>query len=65
MELSRAGSFDALDPENTIHIYRGAYLSGELAFQEFELEDVGWFTVDEALDLPLAFNIRDYVLRLR
>lgn len=61
---SRIDSFDTVDPENTIHIHKGHYISGEIKFQEFELEDAGWFTIEEALNLSLAFNIRDYILRL-
>jgi len=58
-------TFDTVEPENTIHIYEGAYVSGDISIQEFELEDGGWFTIDEALNLPLAFNIRDYISKLQ
>ena len=55
--------FTTVEPENTIHIYEATYLSGELVFQEVELEDAGWFTIKQALDLPLAFTIRNYLIQ--
>lgn len=56
---SRIDQFDS--DENTINIFECSYLSGELKFQEFELEGIGWFSKAEALKLPLAFNIREYI----
>lgn len=57
-------TFDTEDPENTIHIFTCNYISGVLKYQTEELEDIGWFSYEEALKLPLAFNAKDYIERL-
>ncbi len=60
----RIDQFHTDDPENSIHIFECSYLSGELVFQEYEIENIGWFSQAEALKLPLAFNVKDYIERL-
>lgn len=58
-------NFRTIDPENSIYIYEAVFNSGSIKIQEFEAEDVQWFTIEQALQLSLAFNIRDYIEELR
>lgn len=53
--------FSTLSPKNDISIFLGTYLNGELTYQQDELLDSGWFSIDEALTIPLAFDIRKYL----
>lgn len=57
-------SFDTINPDNSIYIYDAEYISGDIVIQEFEAEDARWFTVKQALELPLAFNIKSYIEKL-
>lgn len=58
-------NFHTIDPENSIYIYEAVFNSGSIKAQEFEAEDAQWFTIEQALQLSLAFNIRDYIKELR
>ncbi len=53
------GIFDEIIPEKTIHavvcVYSGEG-TGQLAIQEGEVSAAGWYTPEEALALPLAFD---------
>jgi len=52
------GSFDEIIPEQNIHavvsVYRGEG-TGKLEPQPSEIEEIQWFTLTEALSMPLAF----------
>lgn len=39
-----------------VSIFKAQYISGELAIDETEIAEAGWFTFEEALRLPLAYN---------
>ncbi len=66
------GIFDEIIPEKTIHavvcVYTGEG-TGQLEIQPREVSDIGWYTPDEALALPLAFDhhsiIQAYAERAR
>jgi 8-oxo-dGTP diphosphatase len=51
--------FDEIIPEKAIHavvcVYRGAG-TGQLALELAEVSESGWYTPEEALALPLAFD---------
>ncbi len=47
-----------------INIYNATYVSGEISVQENEIIQAKWYTVSQALEIPLAFNIRDYIAQL-
>ena len=49
-------SFEAR--ENTIHVYFAEYISGTIAIDVEEVTDVQWFTYEQAMKLPLAFNTK-------
>ncbi len=53
------GHFDEIIPSKNIHavvlVYEGT-ASGTLNPQESEVTDIGWFTMEEARSLPLAFT---------
>jgi len=53
--------FSTNDPENDIHIFKGTYVSGEIKPQRYEILQAKWFTIDDALMLPLAFNTKSYL----
>ena len=53
--------FSTNDPENYIHIFDGRYISGEIKPQLHEILQAKWFTIEEALRLPLAFNSKSYL----
>ena len=52
------GSFDEIIPEQSIHavvsVYRGVG-TGKIEPQLSEIEEIQWFTLAEALSMPLAF----------
>jgi 8-oxo-dGTP diphosphatase len=51
--------FDEIIPEKKIHAVVGVYAgvgSGVIASQPEEVSETGWFTLTEALALPLAFD---------
>jgi ADP-ribose pyrophosphatase YjhB (NUDIX family) len=39
-----------------VSIFKAQYISGELAIDETEIAEAGWFTYEKALRLPLAYN---------
>lgn len=47
-----------------VSIYAGTYVSGEITLLLDELEDARWFTVEEALKLPLAYEIERHLLEI-
>lgn len=49
-------SFEA--GKNTIHIYFAHYAGGTIVIDETEVTDVQWFTYEQAMKLPLAFNTK-------
>lgn len=57
-------TFTTEDPDNDITIFDALYVQGRVVVQEEEILDAQWFTVSDALNLELAFNIREYISRL-
>ena len=57
-------SFITSNGVDEINIYDATYKEGEISIQKEEILQAKWFTPQEALGLPLAFNIRDYVSKL-
>lgn len=53
--------FSTTEPENDIHIFKGKYISGEIKPQLHEILQAKWFTIDEALELPMAHNSKSYL----
>ena len=53
--------FTTDNPSNEISIFEAVYETGDIVIQEEEIIEAGWFTLPEALELPLAFNIRSYL----
>jgi 8-oxo-dGTP diphosphatase len=55
------GIFDEIIPEKDIHavvcVFSGQ-ATGETAIQPEEVTEIGWFALEEALALPLAFDHR-------
>lgn len=49
--------------ENDISIYHATYVGGSIALQESEIADAKWFSVDEALNLPLAYDVKGTLLK--
>ena len=54
-------NFSTKDPDNDIHIFNGVYVLGEIKPQLSEIMQARWFTKDEVLNLPMAFNSRSYL----
>lgn len=50
--------------DTTISIFKASYISGELAIQEKEISEAAWFTIEDALSLPLAFDIKKSIEKL-
>lgn len=50
--------------ENEITIFKALYTSGTIALQENEISDAQWFTLDEALQLPLAYDVKGTLSKL-
>ncbi len=48
----------------SIAIYKAKYISGEIAIQSQEISEATWMTIEEALNEPLAFDIKKVLLRL-
>ncbi len=53
--------FYTQDPENNIHIFKANYISGEIKPQLHEILQAKWFSVNEALKLPMAHNSLHYL----
>jgi hypothetical protein len=49
------------DSGDEIFIYNAQFVSGVMRIQEEEILAARWVTIDEALALPLAYNIGDYL----
>jgi 8-oxo-dGTP diphosphatase len=56
--------FTTYDPENVIHIFNGTYVSGDIKPQLHEILQAKWFTIEEALELPMAHNSKTYIEKL-
>ena len=56
--------FTTYDPENVIHIFNGTYVSGDIKPQLHEILQAKWFTIEEALQLPMAHNSKTYIEKL-
>jgi NADH pyrophosphatase NudC (nudix superfamily) len=48
----------AVGKELTVRIFKADYVSGEIKIQEEELIEAKWFSIDAALKLPLAYDIK-------
>jgi 8-oxo-dGTP diphosphatase len=48
----------------SIAIYKAAYVSGEVKIQEQEISKAQWFTIEDAICQPLAFDIKKVLLKL-
>ena len=59
--LGRKDSFTTQDGRDEINIYSALYVSGDIKIQESEILQAKWYSTKDALDLVLAFNIRDYI----
>ena len=44
--------------DTSITIFRAKYISGELKIQEHEISEAKWLTLKDALNEPLAFDIK-------
>lgn len=51
--------------DTSIAIFRAEWISGEVKVQSSEISDTAWFTAQEALRQPLAFDIKKAILALR
>jgi len=47
-----------------ISIFKAKYVAGEIKIQEIEVKQAQWFNIDEALKLPLAYEIKKILVRL-
>ena len=56
--------FITKNPNNDITIFDAMYTRGTIVLQEEEILEARWFTVSDALNLSLAFNIREYISNL-
>jgi ADP-ribose pyrophosphatase YjhB (NUDIX family) len=50
--------------DTSINIFKANYVSGELAIQEKEISEAAWFSIEDALSLPLAFDIKKTLEKL-
>ena len=57
-------NFTTENPDNDITIFDATYTQGTIVLQEEEILEARWFTVSDALNLNLAFNIRDLIRKL-
>ena len=57
-------SFMTANGLDEINIYDADYIDGKIVVQEEEIIQAQWHTTHQALELALAFNIRDYILKL-
>lgn len=57
-------NFTTEDPNNDITIFDATYTGGAIDIQEEEILEARWFTVSDALNLELAFNVHDYISKL-
>ena len=59
--INMIDKFSTYDPDNEIHIFNGTYVSGEIKPQLHEILQAKWFTIEEALKLPMAHNSKSYL----
>lgn len=57
-------SFTTENPDNDITVFDAIYIQGEVAIQEEEILEARWLTIPDALNLELAFNIREHITGL-
>jgi len=50
--------------DTSIAIFRARYISGELKIDPHEISDATWYTLKDALEQPLAFDIKKALLKL-
>ena len=50
--------------DTAVNIFKADYVSGAIKIQESEISDAKWFEVEEALKLPLAFDIEKTLQKL-
>ena len=62
--INMIDKFSTDDPKNDIHIFNGTYVSGEIKPQLHEILQAKWFTIEEALQLPMAHNSKTYIEKL-
>ena len=63
--INMIDKFSTYDPDNEIHIFNGTYVSGEIKPQLHEILQAKWFTIEEALKLPMAHNSKSYLDTLK
>jgi len=63
--INMIDKFSTYDPDNEIHIFNGTYVSGEIKPQLHEILQAKWFTIEEALELPMAHNSKSYLDTLK
>ena len=63
--INMIDKFSTYDPDNEIHIFNGTYVSGEIKPQLHEILQAKWFTIEEALELPMANNSKSYLDTLK
>ena len=44
--------------DTAISIYKAGYIPGDIQIQENEISEAAWFPLADALELPLAFDIK-------
>jgi ADP-ribose pyrophosphatase YjhB (NUDIX family) len=50
--------------DTSIAIFKAKYISGEVTIQPHEISEATWMTVKEALNEPLAFDIKKALIML-
>jgi ADP-ribose pyrophosphatase YjhB (NUDIX family) len=50
--------------DTSIAIFKAKYISGEITIQPQEISEATWMTIEEALNEPLAFDIKKALLKL-
>jgi ADP-ribose pyrophosphatase YjhB (NUDIX family) len=50
--------------DTSIAIFKAKYISGEITIQPKEISEASWMTIKEALNEPLAFDIKKALLKL-
>ncbi len=50
--------------DTSIAIFKAKYISGEVTIQPEEISEARWMTIEEALNEPLAFDIKQALLAL-
>ncbi len=53
------------DKNILISIFRAKYISGDILLQEDEIVDARWFSIEDGVNLPLAFNCRNILLSIQ